>query len=169
MKTILVTGPIGSGKSEVCRALEARGFQVYDCDSRCKALYETVPGLKSKVEDAVGVPFPEISVIFRDPARMASLESVVFPELVKDIREWRTGAGRTAFIESATAASKDCFDGLYDEVWLVRAPLRARMGRNPKVAERDSLQSFDSVVPSLVICNDSTLENLYEQVKNIDI
>ena len=49
MKTFLVTGPIGSGKSEVCRYLASKGYPVYDCDSRTKGLYESVPGLKSRI------------------------------------------------------------------------------------------------------------------------
>jgi len=169
MKTILLTGPIGSGKSEVSRALRSRGFQVYDCDSACKALYESVPGLKTRIEDAIGVPFQQIAVIFTDPEKMAALERVVFPELKKDIERWRLTAGETAFIESATAASKKDFDGIYDEVWLVVAPLQTRMKRNPRAAQRDTLQSFDLIEPSRTIENSSSIEDLYEQIKNIEI
>jgi dephospho-CoA kinase len=33
-----ITGGIGSGKSYVCKRLEARGYKVYDCDSAAKRL-----------------------------------------------------------------------------------------------------------------------------------
>ena len=50
MRTILVTGGIASGKSEVCAHLQAKGYPVYDCDSRTKGLYATVPGLPHLLE-----------------------------------------------------------------------------------------------------------------------
>ena len=59
MKTVLVTGPIGGGKSSVCRHLAEAGYPVYDCDSRCKALYGTVPGLKERIESELGIPFSD--------------------------------------------------------------------------------------------------------------
>ena len=64
MKTILVTGGIASGKSEVCRYLASKGLPVYDSDSRTKALYGSVPGLVERIEAAIGVPFAQIGVIF---------------------------------------------------------------------------------------------------------
>ena len=39
MRTVLVTGPIGSGKSEACRYLASLDFPVYECDARTKLLY----------------------------------------------------------------------------------------------------------------------------------
>ena len=38
MKTVLVTGLIGAGKSALCSLLAAKGYPVYDSDSRTKAL-----------------------------------------------------------------------------------------------------------------------------------
>ena len=39
MRKVLITGRIGSGKSEVSKILGALGYSVYDSDSRTKALY----------------------------------------------------------------------------------------------------------------------------------
>ena len=50
MRTILVTGPIGSGKSAVCTYLASLDFPVYECDARTKMLYSLVPGLKCSIE-----------------------------------------------------------------------------------------------------------------------
>lgn len=171
MKTILVTGPIGSGKSAVCRRLEELGFEVYDSDSRTKALYETVPGLKRKLEEVLEVPFEELSVIFTDDRKREILESIVYPLVLKDIKEWREALQNNSFyskdsvfVESAVALEKEQFDGLYDEVWLVTAPLEERIRRNPKAAQRDSLQHMDESKASRIIINDSTLEDLYKKI-----
>ena len=39
MRTVAVTGGIGSGKSAVCAILSSRGVPVYDSDSAAKGLY----------------------------------------------------------------------------------------------------------------------------------
>ena len=169
MKTVLVTGGIASGKSELCRYLSSKGFAVYDSDSRTKALYESVPGLKERVEDALGVPFSEIGIIFSDDARREKLEAVVYPEVLKDFLEWKSSqAGRAVFFESAVAASKAVFDGQWDEIWLVRAPLEVRLERNPKTAGRLSSQTeLDATQADVVIDNDSSLEELHKKVDKL--
>jgi len=164
VKTILITGPIGSGKSEVCRYLRSLGKRVYDCDSRCKALYEEVPGLKAQIERTLGIPFEKLKEIFTDDAKREALEALVYPILIEDFKAWRAKTDEDCYIESAIAASKPQFDGLYDEIWLVSAPLETRIARNPKAATRDSLQNFDGMQPSKIIVNDSTLDNLYKQI-----
>ena len=55
MKTDLVTGGIGSGKSAVCAYLASRGVPVYDSDSRTKALYTSDPALLPALESALGI------------------------------------------------------------------------------------------------------------------
>ena len=168
MKTTLVTGGIGSGKSEVCRHLSRRGFPVYDCDSRCKALYDDVPGLRDRIESELGIPFCRLSVIFEDDKKREKLESIVFPLLLEDISLWKSGidAGR-CFIESATALSKKAFDEVYDDVWIVKAGYCARLARNSKVAQRDGLQVFDESRASEIIENDGSIEELYDKVDKI--
>lgn len=168
MKTFLVTGPIGSGKSEVCRYLASKGYPVYDCDSRTKGLYESVPGLKSRIETALGIDWSEIGIIFSDSGRRETLERIVFPLVADDIRAWKSGLdSRLAFIESAIATEKKEFDGLYDGVLLVTADYGLRRGRNPKAAQRDSLQTFDLSGADWVLENDSTIEELHLKTDDI--
>lgn len=169
MKTVLVTGPIGSGKSAACRYLASKGYPVYDCDSRCKALYDSVPGLKSRIESALGVPFSELAVIFDDAARRETLESIVYPILLEDLLEWRgSQTSETVFVESAVALSKPLFAGLFDEVLLVTAPCSLRFLRHPGAEKRDRLQSFDTIIPTYTIVNDSSLESLHSQIDSYE-
>lgn len=166
IRTVLITGPIGSGKSEVRKILSSEGYPVYDCDSRCKALYECIPGLKAGIEQALGIPFSELSIIFKDEERRRKLEDIVYPELIRDFESWRDAIENSdiCFIESAIALEKEVFDGLYDEVWMVEAPYATRVKRNPKAAERSSLQHFDQKRINRTISNDSTIENLKKQI-----
>lgn len=165
MKTILITGPIGSGKSTVRQYLESKSYPVYDCDSRCKVLYETVPGLKELLERRLGLPFSQWGAIFSDSGKRSELERTVYPVLAEDIREWRESCkSPLCFVESAVAAGKPQFKGLYDGIWLVCAPYELRVRRNPKAAERDRVQEFDGSAADVVIENSSTLEELYKTI-----
>ena len=166
MKTVLVTGGIASGKSEVCRHLEALGYPVYDSDSRTKSLYETVPGLKGRIEEATGRPFSQISRIFGDDAMREKLESVVYPEVLADFLKWKASCSASlVFFESAVALDKAMFDGQWDEVWLLRAPLEQRLKRNPKTKDRLQAQhELDESRADVIIDNDSSIEELHLKV-----
>ena len=137
MKTVLVTGGIGSGKSQVARLIAAAGWPVYDCDSRAKGLYDSVPGLKERAEQATGLPFARLREVFADPQKLRALEDVVHPEVLKDMARWRDSqTSQVVFFESAIAAQKDLFKGFFDETVLVTAPEYVRIRR---VMARDGL------------------------------
>ena len=158
MKTLLVTGPIGGGKSSVCRHMQSRGIPVYDCDSRTKRLYATVPGLKERIEAALEIRWDEIGSVFSSPEK-----------LLDDILRWKESCGDSplAAIESAVALDKPQFDGLYDAVLLVTAPYALRLARNPKAGQRDRLQSHDLSRADYVIENDSSLEELKNKTERL--
>lgn len=166
MRTVLVTGGIASGKSEVCRYLAEKGFPVYDSDSRTKALYESVPGLKKRIEEAIGAPFSKIGVIFEDSAKREALEKVVYPEVLADFLKWKASCSAgTVIFESAVALDKPVFEGQWDEVWLVTAPMEARLKRNSKAEGRlQAQQEVDESRADAVIVNDSSIEDLHKQV-----
>jgi len=168
-RTVLITGAIGSGKSEVRKYLASKGFPVYDSDSRAKALYDSVPGLREKAEKATGLPFSDFAAVFGDPAKRLALEAVVYPEVIRDIKSWKASQkGTLIFLESAVALEKPQFAGLWDEVWLVEAPYAQRLSRNPEAAVRSSSQA--PVPPDradIVITNDSSLEELHKQIDRI--
>ena len=99
MKVIVVTGGIGSGKSEVCRIIqEMYGCGLYEADERVKALYDNNPVLLDKIEDALSQSFRDsegkmdrsmlAERIFGDRAALETVESLVFPALLDDFKEW---------------------------------------------------------------------------------
>ena len=147
MRTVIVTGGIGSGKSAVCALLRERGIPVYDSDTRVKELYACRRSLVPRLEKALGCPLRQADgsldkarlarLIFSDPAARETLESMVYPILLKDFQRWRSRQ-KTPFVvlESAVILSKPVFDGLADAVVLVDAPEELRIRR---VMERDGL------------------------------
>ena len=168
MRTILVTGPIGSGKSAACRYLASLDFPVYECDARTKMLYSLVPGLKCSIEERLDLPWARIGEVFADPGKLQALEEMVYPYVVEDLKAWK--AAQTApllFVESAIALDKPQFDGLWDRVLLVTAPYELRVQRNPKAAERDALQAFDPARIDFTVDNGGTLEELQFKIRQL--
>ncbi len=167
MLRVLVTGPIASGKSEVCKVFSSMGYPVYDSDSRCKALYESVPGLKSEIEGLLGVPFSQIGVIFSDSEKRLALERKVYPLVREDFHGYcRKQYSDIVFFESAIAWSKEEFRGEFDRTVLVVSDKAVRFSRNSKAAERDALQGLPPQA-DYVIENDGNLDSLKEKAKDI--
>lgn len=142
MKVLVVTGGIGSGKSEACRILKRRGYTFqYDADSRAKALYQKYPVLLRDIEEALGqslcdsedhfVPAILAERIFGDDGALKKVENLLFPRLIRDFEEFAASAGEDEIVifESATILEKPQFDGFGDKVMLIDAPFEIRLER----------------------------------------
>ncbi len=163
MQKVLITGRIGSGKSEVCKVLRNAGFPVYDSDSAAKSLYSNsqIVGL---IEREVGVKMSELKSIFNSKEKLEKLESIVHPLVLEDFRRFaRTSGGNVVVFESAIAADKPLFKGEFDKVILVRASDEVRDERNPAACKRDSFQKEPSKYDFL-IDNNGSLEELKNKV-----
>ncbi|MBQ6178721.1 MAG: dephospho-CoA kinase [Bacteroidales bacterium] len=168
MRTIAVTGGIGSGKSVVCSILSARGIPVYDSDSAAKRLYKEDDELLDSVEGAFGQSFrtqggePDLkklaSVVFSSPEKLSALESIVHPAVMKDFRRWKAmwsvkledmpsgpdffGGEPFCVMESAIILQKPEFLAVVDKVALVDAPLQSRLKR---ACERDNVDPSEVI------------------------
>lgn len=182
MKTLLVTGGIGSGKSALCRHLSERGIPVYLSDIRAKELYDERPEIVRQLERSFRTSLRTedgafdrrklAGLVFSRASRLARVEKVLYPALLEDFRRWRDSFPKETplvVMESAVALSKPLFDGLFDAVLLVTADERTRIDR---VRERDGLseddirrrldaQAFDPSRADCILPNDSTLESLF--------
>lgn len=194
MLVLIVTGGIGSGKSEVCRIMSRMGLDVqYDADSRVKSLYTEHPTLlidieevlKCSLRDGEGnfLPARLAERIFSDRKELEMVEGLVFPALIEDFRSFcSTVHDRDVIVfESATVLEKPQFDGFGDITVLVDAPFETRLHR---ACERDAAAkevvlarmnnqelmnalSEGHADPRIdaVVMNDGTLEDLVVSVK----
>ena len=187
MKTVILTGGMGSGKSAVCAVLKARGVPVYDSDSRTKSLYDRDPALVGALEAALGTGLRTAegrldraklaSLIFQDPARKAAVEAVVHPAVLADFRRWKRwhrpkgwtyGPVPFVVLESAIILSCPVFDGVGDRTVLVDASEEVRLARAvardgsapEAVLRRIRQQRFDLSRVDAVLPNDGSLEDL---------
>lgn len=185
MVTILVTGGIGSGKTEVSRILSDSGIPVYDSDSAVHRLYREDKALRSSVAEAFGqeILTPEgvnrtllSEIVFSSSASLERLESIVYPALLKDFRSWQNGLDSAySAMESAIAFEKPVFKDIFDFIIFVDAPEEERIAR---VCGRDGISAEDvrrrmasqknlaGGAAGAVVRNDSGLENLRRQVES---
>lgn len=82
---IAITGGIGSGKSYVCRLLEAKGIRVYDCDAAAKRLMREDEELRQRLIVLVGPQVYEGSRLQKNVLAQFLLESEANKQAVNDI------------------------------------------------------------------------------------
>lgn len=201
MKTVAITGGIGSGKTRVCGILSARGIPVYDSDSAAKRLYDTDDTLPDAIEEAFGcgIRRPDgrldreklASLVFPSPDRLAVLEGIVHPAVLRDFLRWRAmneanlpdGLPSPAFfgkapfvvLESAVILDKPAFLSEVDRVVLVDAPLTLRLRRScgrdgcdeGKIIERMARQHFDLSKVDAILRNAGTPEDLKAETEKV--
>ena len=187
MITVIVTGGIGSGKSAVCSLLKERGVPVYDSDARAKALYDEDPSLIPALESALGVPLRGADGrldkadlaqrIFADEAARESVESLLYPVLLKDFKAWRQAQGAAPFVvlESAIILSKPLFRGIADAVVKVEAAPEIRLRRamerdgatEEAVRRRMAAQQDVPWEGACILSNNGSPEDLRKEVERV--
>lgn len=150
MRTIAITGGIGSGKTAVTDYLEEKGFPVIDTD--CMAHAMTAPGGKAipYIRKHFGEDFilPDGSmdreairnVVYRNPEMMKVLEKGTTEVIVRDtkaeIERMRTLGAPVTFVAIPLLFETGSDGSEYDGVWAVTASEEVRVKR---VMARDGL------------------------------
>lgn len=154
-RIIAITGGIGSGKSVVCRIVSALGYDVYDCDSRAKAIMDS----DSSIIEEIGRTISSEAVIdgridrkklseavFGNQEKLKSLNKIVHKAVIDDFCSWRNDK-ETVYIETAILYTSG-LDKYVDEVWEVTAPDNVRVARvllrNPQLSEAHILKRIEA-------------------------
>jgi dephospho-CoA kinase len=142
MKTIGLTGGIGSGKSVVARLLETMGFPVYDSDREAKRITTDSDTVREQLTKQFGQEIYKknelnrnllASLIFDNEKNRNFVSSIIHPEVRKDFIRWREQRQDSDFaiIESAILFESG-FDKEVDICVLVMAPMDIRIERVQK-------------------------------------
>lgn len=141
-KRTAITGGIGSGKSHVCRMLEQRGLQVYDCDAAAKRLMRCDAVLRRQlislvgpeVYDAAGILQKAVLAKFllASEANKQAVNDVVHPAVARDFMQ---NGGQ--WLESAILFESGFYRRVpLDRVVCVTAPDDVRLAR---IMQRDGI------------------------------
>jgi dephospho-CoA kinase len=149
MKTLGVTGGIGSGKSTVCRMLEEQGAEVFYADAEAKALMEDDPAVRSDVIAAFGPASYDAAgrlnraylaaAVFGDPVQVARINAIVHPRVYQRFEVRKRDAlerGVPLLVHEAALIFEAGGEQYLDAVAVVEAPREARIVR---VVARDGV------------------------------
>lgn len=126
MKKIGITGGIGSGKSYVCKRLQAKyDIEVYDCDAAAKRLIRTSPDLQQQIIQLVGsLDKAAMSrFLLASEANQQAMNAIVHPAVFRDFQE-----SGMQWMESAILFESGA-DKLVDKSVVVTAPQEVRIQR----------------------------------------
>ena len=134
-----ITGGIGSGKSYVCKRLEARGFQVYDCDDAAKRLIRDSAEIRERLTALIG-PDTYTNGLFNKKVvaqfllasekNAKAIDDIVHPAVFRDFEE-----SGLRWMESAILYESGAIR-LVDKAIVVTAPDEVRIQR---VMQRDGI------------------------------
>lgn len=148
MKTLGVTGGIGSGKTTVCRMLEALGARIFYADDEAKRLMQADAGTRTAIEDAFGAASYDADGrldrayladrVFGSEERVARLNAIVHPRVYEAFAAAAARAraeGVPLLVLEAALLFESGGDRHLDAVAVVDAPEAVRVRR---VATRDA-------------------------------
>lgn len=132
---IAITGGIGSGKSFVCRELQRRGIDVYDCDAAAKRLMRSDVELQQRLRRLVGEDVYSADGTLQKPvlarfllaseANKLAVNDVVHPAVARDFEQ-----SSFDWLESAILFESGFIHRThFDKVVCVTAPEQVRVER----------------------------------------
>ena len=142
---VAITGGIGSGKSYVCKLLQQRGINIYDCDQAAKRLIRTSPDIRRQLtmligpeaylgEDGQGGWILNKAVVAQfllgSEANAHAIDNIVHPAVFHDFE-----TSGMQWLESAILYESG-MDKLVNRVIVVTAPQEVRIQR---VMQRDGI------------------------------
>ena len=142
MISIAITGGIGSGKSYVCKQLEAMGVPIYDADSQAKQLMLTDPVIKEQLVALLGEDVYEhgqlnkkmlAEYLFAEASHADLINGIVHPRVKHHFLMWlQSNADKEIAGMECAILFESGFDQVVDKVVMVTAPEPLRLERAMK-------------------------------------
>ncbi len=191
MKTLGVTGGIGSGKTTVCRLFEDLGARVFYADREAKKLMEEDPAMRAEITAAFGPESYDAAGrldraylarrVFGEAASVARINAIVHPRVFRAFEAAREAAAREGvvlLVHEAALIFEAGGERYLDAVAVVDAPEAERVRR---VTARDAVTPAQvrarmghQLPPDelrrradYVIDNTGSLEDLRRQVERV--
>ncbi|SMD35937.1 dephospho-CoA kinase [Reichenbachiella faecimaris] len=151
MKTVGITGGIGSGKSTACEVFKILGIPVYQADERAKHLMQHDPDLKLDIVKTFGeesykngeLNRPYLAqTIFSDIKKTTKMNALVHPAVGKDFQSWLKSQDAPYVLKEAALMIESGSYKKLDLLINVFAPVDIRIQR---VQKRDPQRSLDEI------------------------
>ncbi len=145
MKTVGLTGGIGSGKTTVAKMFKDLGVPVYNSDAAGKRLMVENTKVKTAVVELLGdkaFTGQELNTkfiaekVFNDAELLQKLNEIVHPAVRNDFKSWVKDQNAPYVIQEAAILFENGGYMFFDDMILVHAPKKIRIAR---VKERDNI------------------------------
>ena len=146
MKSVGVTGGIGSGKSIVCKIFEVMGFPVFYADAEAKKCMvedaDLMRGVKQLLGESAYVNHAlnrafVAEKIFSNPDLKSKMDALVHPAVYRAFENWKKQQNADLIFNESALLFETGSHNRFDEVILVVADLETRLKR---VMKRDYVQ-----------------------------
>lgn len=190
MKTIGVTGGIGSGKSRILDMLK-HGFGAETCqtDEVARELQKKGSSCFSKIVKIFGKEILDEdgeldrkrlgAIVFADEQKLGTLNEIVHPEVMREVKKRMTSAresGTSVFVIESALLLEAHYEAICDEVWCVYTKpdvRRKRLKELRKMEEEKILAVMEAQADDdtyrkradVVIDNSGTEEETNAQIK----
>ncbi len=148
LRTLGVTGGIGSGKTTVCRMLEEKGARLFNADLAARRIMAEDADVRREVQEAFGResyregvldrPFVA-SKVFGDADALKRLNAIVHPRVFaafEDVKSGLAAEGAPLLLHESAILFESGAAEHVDEVLVVHAPEEVRVAR---AAARDGV------------------------------
>ena len=191
LKTVAVSGGIGSGKSTVCDFFREMGARVFNADETAKRLMESDAELRSEIVDAFGaMSFHDdgslnrsflARTIFRSPASRLEMNRLVHPRVAQAFRTTRREAqldGIPLLVHESALITEVADRDEFDAIVIVESPMSLRLARvterddttmgavSERIASQPSPEEYRRVADYIVV-NDGSLDQLKDRVETV--
>lgn len=184
MKSIALTGTIGSGKSACSAYLNQIGYAVFDCDKECHQFLEIDGVLYQKVIDLLGTEIighdgqidrkKVASIIFGNPSLKKEYEQMFHIEL-KHLLEQQIKENKSLYFAEVPLLYETGFEKLFDEVWLIWCDEETAIERCMKNRGMSEAQVIERIRTQMsteekkkradvLLENNGAVEQLYHQI-----
>ncbi len=144
MKTVAITGNIGSGKSWVCELFKQHlGIPVYNSDNAAKQMY-FLPEVRTQLVQRFGDGFflsdKELNrkyiadLIFHDETAQHDLEGILYPAVFADFKPWSEKQNAPYVLFESALVFEKRLEKRFDAIVMVSASEATRLRR---AMERD--------------------------------
>lgn len=151
MKTMGITGGIGSGKSTVCKIFQSLGYRIYDADAQAKLLLTENQHVKAQIIASFGEDsyFPDGrynrayigGIVFKDKERLSQLNAIVHPATKADFENWiklnQVNYSKKYVIKEAAILFES---GAYQQTDIILSVYAPKQIRIERVMARDKIE-----------------------------
>ncbi len=131
MKTIGITGIIGSGKTTICHVFEHLGIPVYYSDEEAKKAYNN-PLVLQKVLRTFGTMVTDeaghldkaqiAAMVFSDKKKLQQLNDIIHPFVAEDFKRWKKKQDSPYILFESAIVFECGFEHWFDDMIVVSTP-----------------------------------------------